>query len=186
MSKGHATSIDHGNSAKPGMLRRPRRPSHSTACQIDARLETSPATSERLLDALNAGMRDFVLTSVDGRLSARVRLTLANVTMTEHTLADGNVVVDWSESTVAQGPRRVSLSRTELRLFAALLDAAGRPLSRAALIERIWPDDARPIAVRENALAVYVCCLRKRLNAVGVGQSLRTLRGVGYQVAVGD
>jgi len=155
-----------------------------TECVIDARLETTPASSDRLLEALNSGARDFVLTATDGRVSARVRLTIANVSMTQHSIGGTTVVVDWAQCTVANGPRRESVSRTELRLLAALLDAGGRAVTRAELIERIWPDDWRAMPERENSLAVYVCCLRKRLTSIGVGGVLRTLRRVGYQLLV--
>ena len=37
---------------------------------------------------------------------------------------------------------------------------------------------------RENALAVYVCTLRKRLAAIGLGQALQTVRGVGYRLVL--
>jgi DNA-binding response OmpR family regulator len=153
-------------------------------CAIDARLETTPASSERLLNALSTGTRDFVLTSTDGRLSARVRLTIANVALTEHQLGDATLVVDWAQSTIANGPRREAVSRTELRLLAALLDAAGGTVTRGALIEHIWPSDTRAMPERENSLAVYVCCVRKRLAAIGIRGSLRTVRRVGYQLLI--
>jgi DNA-binding response OmpR family regulator len=181
MSRGRA-SVNRTKQASANTLRRPRPAARHSERVIDARLETSPATSDRLLDALSSGTRDFVLTSTDGRLSARVRLTIANVSMSEHELAGAKVVIDWSQSTAAHGPRRVAFSRTELRLFAALLDANGRPLPRRGLIERIWPDDAHRMMERENALAVYVCSLRKHLTMIGVGGALRTIRGVGYQL----
>lgn len=175
MRKAHARSLH-------GKRRDTQARSPSAECVIDARLQTTPATSDRLLEALSAGARDFVLTSTDGRLSARVRLEIASVSMTDHRLDGTVIVVDWSQCTVANGQRRVSLSRTELRLFAALLESVGSPLTRAALIERMWPDDSRAMIERENSLAVYVCCLRKRLTNIGVGSALRTVRGIGYQL----
>lgn len=182
MKKAHARSRQIKRTDAES-FERPSVTGRSTECVIDARLETTPAASDRLLGALTAGARDFVLTSTDGRLSARVRLTIANVSMTQHRLSGASIVIDWSQSTVANGPRRVTLSRTELRLLAALLEVGGRPLSRGALIERIWPDDRRGLLERENSLAVYVCCLRKHLTTIGVGGALRTVRGVGYQLA---
>ena len=184
MRQPRAASASQGSKTGVEAFRRPGAARRSAECVIDARLETTPTTSDRLFDALNAGARDFVLTSTDGRLSARVRLTLASVSMSEHLVGGTTVVVDWSLSTVANGQRRETLSRTELRLLATLLEAPGHTLSRATLIERMWPDDARAMTERENSLAVYICCLRKRLTSIGVGSCLRTVRGVGYQLVV--
>jgi DNA-binding response OmpR family regulator len=75
------------------------------------------------------------------------------------------------------------LSRTELRLLAALLEGEGQVMSRADLIRRVWPGDELELADRENALGVYVCSLRKRLSMIGVGSALVTVRYVGYLIS---
>ena len=126
---------------------------------------------------------DFVLTSGDGRLSAKVRLRLAGSGRTPHTIGGRSIFVDWSISAVEHGRSRATLSRTELRLLAALIDAGSRAMARSELIERVWPHNELPLEDRENALAVYVCCLRKRLAAVGVADAITTVRGVGYRLA---
>lgn len=119
-------------------------------------------------------------------MSARVELTIVSTAAaeTECRLGSTRVLIDWSRSTVSNGTRCVSLSRTELRLFAALLGGEGRAMSRASLIGRVWPDDVLPDADRENALAVYMCSLRKRLTSVGAGDALQTVRGVGYRAVL--
>lgn len=170
---------------------RPRRTEQSAntgpaTCTVEARVEASPAGIARLLKSLHRGCGTFVLTAVDGQMSARVQLTVVNGALaeTEYKLGLARITVDWSRSTVANGGRRVSLSRTELRLFAALLGGEGKPLSRAALIGRVWQDDGLPDADRENALAVYMCSLRKRLVVVGAGDGIQTVRGVGYRAVM--
>lgn len=153
---------------------------------LEARIEASAAGSARILKALHAGCGTFVLSAVDGQMSARVQLTVVNAAAaeTEYHLGATKVTIDWSRSTVANGSRRVSLSRTELRLLAALVGGEGRPVGRSSLISRVWPDDALPDADRENALAVYMCSLRKRLTSVGAGGALQTVRGVGYRAVL--
>ncbi|HXT17093.1 MAG TPA: winged helix-turn-helix domain-containing protein [Gemmatimonadaceae bacterium] len=155
---------------------------HSAEYAFEAVLETSPAGGRRLEDVLRAGANEFVLTSSDGRVAAKVRLRVAGLTRTRHQIGAEPIVVDWLASTVARGRQCVSLSRTELRLLAVLLGAEGQPLTRFDLIERVWPSQEVPNVERENALAVYVCCLRKRLAAIGAGEALVTLRGQGYQL----
>jgi DNA-binding response OmpR family regulator len=155
-------------------------------CTLEARIDASAAASARILRALHGGCGTFVLSAVDGQMSARVQLTVVNTPAaeTEYKLGSARVTVDWSRSTIASGARRVTLSRTELRLFAALVGGDGHALSRAELISRVWPDDALPDADRENALAVYMCSLRKRLTLVGAGDALQTVRGLGYRAVL--
>jgi DNA-binding response OmpR family regulator len=150
---------------------------------LDARLELSSAAGERLLVALQDGVHDFVLSSRDGSMSAKLRLSLPPTSISEHRIGGSTVFIDWSAATVALGQSRASLSRTELRLLAALLEGEGQPMSRADLIRRVWPADELELADRENALGVYICSLRKRLSMIGAGSALATVRYVGYLIA---
>jgi DNA-binding response OmpR family regulator len=152
------------------------------SCSIDARLETTTISGARLLDILENGTNEFILSSADGSLTARVRLVVNGIHSNEERVGNGKIAIDWSRSTVASRAGRVTLSNTELRLLAALAEGDGAPMSRSALIRRIWPRDALPVHDRENALAVYVCSLRKRLSTIGLGTALETVRGIGYRV----
>jgi DNA-binding response OmpR family regulator len=146
-----------------------------------ARLVTSAASTDRLVKRLGDGSDDFVLKSTCGRLSMRVRLAIEAVDEPVHRHRRGRFAVDWSRATITNGTSRASLTRTELRLLAALLERAGEPVQRATLIARTWPRDPLATPERENALAVYICTLRKRLKRVGLGAALKTVRGVGYR-----
>ena len=147
---------------------------------LAAELQMSPRSGERLQQHVDEDGNEFVLSSADGQLSVRLRLSLQREAL-EHRAGDARVLVDWSRSTIACGSHRVALSRTELRLLAALLEDDGKCVTRSVIIGRVWPDSALTTAERENALAVYVCTLRKRLAAVGLGSALQTVRGLGYR-----
>lgn len=150
---------------------------------FEAVVETSGAAGRRLVDALAEGTRDFVLSATDGSISIRVRLRHAGAAKTRHSVAGRLLTADWSNAAIEHDGFRVRLSRTELRLLATLLESGSVPLSRAELIERVWPNDELPDAERENAIAVYICSLRKRLNAIGLSGAIVTMRGVGYHLA---
>ncbi len=160
------------------MVREPRGATQT----LGVRIETSAAMASRILQLLRQGVGDFVLASNDGRFRARIRLTPEETATTEHFIGNQRILIDWSRGTVEDATRRTPLSRTELRLLAALLDGAGKVHSRRTLIERVWPGDARREVDRENALAVYICALRKRLATVGAGAALQTGRGAGYRL----
>jgi DNA-binding winged helix-turn-helix (wHTH) protein len=153
-----------------------------TDCTFDARIELSEAGQARLRGALSQGHREFVLTTRDGAVTVAITLSAPLGTVTEHRIAGHTMTVDWRLGVLTRGSRRIVLSRTELRLFAMLVEAAGAPLSRGELVARLWPGSAMAAPDRLNALTVYVCSLRKRLLAIGAGSALVTVRGVGYRL----
>lgn len=151
---------------------------------IPARLVTSRTGSARLFRAVGQGQMDYVLVSADGRVSIRVRLALDLADAAEQRFGDGSIAIDWSRATIARGPKRSLLTRTELRLLSVLVDHSGSVVSRAALIAAVWPNQGLAWEDRENALAVYVCTLRKRLAAIGLGNALHTVRRAGYEITL--
>jgi DNA-binding response OmpR family regulator len=152
---------------------------------FEAIIETTAAAGRRLVDALANGTREFVLSATDGSLSIRARLRVAGGAQTRHSLAGRMLMVDWAEAAIEHDGYRARLSRTELRLLATFLESGLRPLTRSELIEGVWPNGELPDVEREGALLVYICGLRKRLKAIGLGHAIATVRGVGYQL-MGD
>jgi DNA-binding response OmpR family regulator len=140
----------------------------------------------RLFEAVAAGSNDFLLTSSDGSVAARVRLRLADAATTSHEIGGRAFTVDWPSGNAERRGRRVALSRTELRLLAALLQDQGGVVSRSELMDRLWPDDELSGEARENALAVYVGCLRNRLAALGLSPAIEAVRAKGYRLVPGD
>lgn len=160
-----------------------RRPADLPELQtVVLRAVVTAAVGARLTDALAADDAEYMIVSLDGNLAFRARLAMDAAPGSSRSPGNAKMSVDWSAGTVANRDNRVALSRTELRLLNALIAAQGEPVSRADLIARAWPRDANPALDRENALAVYICGLRKRLAMVGLATGLETVRGVGYRL----
>ncbi len=192
----HASSIDaHGPLAgddvavqrvRQRVRQRARRsPGQSADAtqSISVHIVTSVAGGERLLGAVASGVENFSVVSDDGKVAVRVHLTIDSMQVAEERLGDTEVIVDWSRGTISNGESRVRLARMELRLLAALVERNGSPISRSQLAGRLWPA-ANGTPDKENGLAVYVCGLRKRLAAIGMGSALQTVRGVGYRLVI--
>jgi DNA-binding response OmpR family regulator len=131
---------------------------------------------------VSEGVETYSLVSDDGRIALRVRLRLQGVQASEEHLGESGAVADWSRGRISKGENRVRLSRTELRLFAALVDRNGATATRSELAEELWPNRADR-REKEHGLPVYICALRKRLARVGLGSALQTVRGAGYRLA---
>ena len=73
--------------------------------------------------------------------------------------------------------QRVELTRNELRILQMLLEHKGQTVSREALMTRLWESDS---FVDENTLTVNVARLRRKLEAAGLPNLIRTRKGEGY------
>jgi two-component system OmpR family response regulator len=72
---------------------------------------------------------------------------------------------------------RIELTGTEFSLLFALLRDRGVPRSRRALLQEVWGYDFDP---GTNVVEVHVNRLRRKLEAHGVSDLVRTVRGAGY------
>jgi two-component system response regulator TctD len=75
----------------------------------------------------------------------------------------------------------LALTRRELAVLEALLTRIGRPVARDALFEKIFSMDQD---ARAEAIEIYVCRLRKKLEGSGV--CITTVRGLGYLIDAGQ
>jgi two-component system response regulator MprA len=93
--------------------------------------------------------------------------------------ADGRLVLDPSQHTVAAGGQVETLTPTEFRLLAALAARPGRAIRRGELVATAWPHGA---IVHENTLDVYIARIRRKLAALPEAPEIATLHGVGYRL----
>ena len=70
----------------------------------------------------------------------------------------------------------IELSPTEYRLLSLFMDNVGRVLTKEQLLEQVWGFDR---GTESSTVETYVSYLRKKF---GDGITIRTVRGVGYQL----
>lgn len=76
--------------------------------------------------------------------------------------------------------RAIELTTIEFDILRTLMEAAGRVLSRDAIMEALYQRKATPF---DRAIDVHVSHLRRKLP--GGAERIRTIRGVGYQFTRG-
>ena len=84
-----------------------------------------------------------------------------------------------SDGTLDARGQRVELTRNECRILQLLLEHKGEIVSRDALMTRLWESDS---FVDENTLTVNIARLRRKLEAAGLPDFIRTRKGAGYLV----
>jgi two-component system response regulator TctD len=88
--------------------------------------------------------------------------------------AAGSLRLDARTRTLAAGDREARLTVTEFAVLGALMDQAGRVVSRRRLLAAAGHDQAG-----DRAADVYIAQLRAK---IGPGAAIRTVRGAGYTI----
>ena len=88
-------------------------------------------------------------------------------------------VLNLSGATLTWNGVELELTRNELRILELLFSQAGRPVSRDAIMTKLWESDS---FVDDNTLTVNITRLRKKLEAAGLVDFIITRKGLGYMV----
>jgi len=126
---------------------------------------------------LDSGADDYLIKPFDlDELAARIRALLRRKTgRATLEIRHGAIVLDPAAHTVTVSGTPVELPPREFAVLQALLESAGRVLSREQLEQQLygWNDE-----VESNAVEVHIHHLRKKLGT----DLIRTVRGVGYTI----
>ena len=74
---------------------------------------------------------------------------------------------------------QIELTKNEFRILETLMENRGSVVSRDSLMIRLWEGDD---FVDENTLTVNVARLRRKLEAAGLTDFIRTKKGIGYLI----
>jgi len=133
---------------------------------------------------LEVGADDYVAKPFSPKeLVARVRAVLRRSRPSQPTrvLAVGPVTLDPERHTVTLGGKALQLTPKEFDLLQALLEAAGRVLSREYLLNHVW-GYARADEIESRTVDVHVRRLRAKLG--DAGSRIATIKSVGYRFEV--
>lgn len=139
---------------------------------------TARADVRSRVEGLYAGASDYLTKPFDVQeLIARVHVRLRERQQPTE-LRHGDVVLDPSAATLRVHDEVVVLGERECEVLRLLLANRGRVFSKDDLERRLYGADVPA----SNTVEVYVYQLRKRLERLGVGDLIVTVRGKGYLV----
>ncbi len=134
---------------------------------------------------LDCGADDYLVKPFDyEELLARIRCILRRPPKWEGAkpLEYGDLTFDIEQKKLYCKDLSCSLSAREGDLLEFFLRNPNQTIPRLSLLSKVWGPDAD---VEEGNLDNYIYFLRRRLKSVGSAVSLKTVRGVGYQLEVG-
>jgi two-component system OmpR family response regulator len=117
--------------------------------------------------------KPFAFSELLARVQALIRRATHSPEATR--LSSGDVTLDLVTREVTRAGERVELQPREFSLLAYLLRHAGRPVSKAMILEHVWDYSFDP---QTNVVDVVVSRLRAKIDPDR--SRLETVRGVGY------
>lgn len=93
-------------------------------------------------------------------------------------LVVGDLELDEESHEVRRGETVVELTPTEFKLLHYLMLNAGRVVSKAQILDRVWNYDFDGNA---NVVEIYISYLRRKVDSLGP-RMIATVRGVGYSI----
>ena len=145
---------------------------------------TSASDNVNVVMAMQMGGDDLLAKPFDLQvLSAKVQAMLRRAYDFGGTapafLSCGGAVLNLGNGTLTVHGQRVELTKNESKLLQLLLEKKGHTISRDAMMTALWESDS---FVDENTLSVNVGRLRRKLEAAGLPDFIRTRKGAGYLV----
>ncbi len=119
--------------------------------------------------------KPFAFTELLARLRALVRRATGAAEPTRLTV--GGLNVDLITREVRRDGRGLELQPREFSLLEYLMRNAGRPVSKAMILQHVWGYDFDP---QTNVVEVLLSRLRNKVDGDRLDRMLHTLRGVGY------
>ena len=144
---------------------------------------SSASDNMNIVMAMNMGGDDFIAKPFDlAVLTAKVQALLRRTYdfgVQSPVLTHMGAVLNMGDASLTYEGEKIDLTKNEFRILQSLLERKGNVISRDELMERLWETDS---FVDENTLTVNVARLRRKLEASGLTDFIKTKKGMGYLV----
>jgi DNA-binding response OmpR family regulator len=157
-----------------------------TGSAVPILMVTARDAVDARIEGLDCGADDYLVKPFDfGELLARLRALIrrGRQPILPDRISAGPLTLDTRSRRVQLGAREMILTAKEYALLEYLVRRAGDVVSRADIAEHVWDDHYDPLS---NVVDVYVQRLRRKLEPGGADSLIRTRRGEGYQLVVGE
>ena len=147
-------------------------------------ISAQDSASDQVL-AIERGADDYITKpfSIDvviAKVRSQLRRVYGEYATTESKIIKcTDCILDINNMKLMKDNTQLCLTGNEMKLFRAFFNNYPAPLSRDALLEELWDDDA---FVEENTLNVNISRVRKKLDEIGSKMTLKAIRSVGYRL----
>lgn len=144
---------------------------------------SSASDNMNIVMAISMGGDDFIakpfdLTILTSKVQALLRRTF-DFTGQTNLLEHRGAIVNTSDATLTYNGQKIDLTKNDQKILHVLLENKGKTVSRDILMTRLWETDS---FIDDNTLTVNINRLRKKLEAIGLHDFIKTKKGLGYLV----
>ena len=133
------------------------------------------------IKGLNTGADDYLAkpfktAELIARLNALVRRPPL---VAEENMRYEDLIYDATNRTI----NGVELTEKEAEIFEMLIKSPDKAVAKEQILMHVWGNEAE---FEENYVEVYISYLRKKLKNIGSRVQIKTIRGLGYKLCLGD
>lgn len=144
---------------------------------------SSASDNMNIVMAISMGGDDFIakpfdLTILTSKVQALLRRTY-DFTGQTNLLEHRGAIVNTNDATLTYNGQKIDLTKNGQKILHVLLENKGKTVSRDVLMTRLWETDS---FIDDNTLTVNINRLRKKLEAIGLHDFIKTKKGLGYLV----
>ena len=162
-------------------LRRVRREGHRMPVIILTARDTLPDRVAGLEEGADDYLtKPFAFAELLARIRARLRTAVKQVE--EDVMRVGDLEIDRLHRQVRRAGRMVELTAREFDVLVLLAQWRGQPVSRDLLAREVWKINRR-LTPLDNVIDVHLSRLREKIDRDHADKLIRTVRGVGFQLA---
>lgn len=142
---------------------------------------SSVSDNMNIVMAMNMGGDDFIAKPFDlhvliAKIQAILRRTYDFSTQS-NLLEHNGAILNINDNSISYKGEKVELTKNEYKILQTLLENKGKTVSRDNLMIKLWETDNY---VEENTLNVNITRLRRKLEAIGLKNFIKTKKGLGY------
>jgi two-component system response regulator CpxR len=152
--------------------------------QVDVIMLTARGEDVDRIVGLEMGADDYLPKPFNPReLLARIRAVQRrrDKRLSETRLEASGIILDVAQRSARCQGRALELTTIEFELLKVLLESAGHVVSRDVLVYSALGRGFQPF---DRSLDMHISRLRKKLEAAGAQECIKTIRSTGYQLAI--
>lgn len=142
---------------------------------------SSVSDNMNIVMAMNMGGDEYIEKPFDiNVLTAKIQALLRrtySLPLQKNSLTYRDLVLNLNNTDLICNGETISLSKNEYMILQLLMEKHGAVVSREELMEKLWGNEE---FIDDNTLTVNVTRVRKKLEAAGAVNYLKTKKGIGY------